>query len=202
MPITVRLPKRFTAVAIAALAATAGIATLGTTPAVADHNKSDKNVPMVGGAAMYPTKTIVENAVNSKDHTTLVAAVKAAGLVETLSSPGPFTVFAPTNSAFAKLPAGTVETLVKPENKATLTKILTYHVVPGKVTAGQLIQMISAGGGKATLTTVEGGKLTAKVMDGKVVVTDAKGGMAKVTQADVMQSNGVIHVTDGVFLPG
>lgn len=159
-------------------------------------------VPMVGGAAMYPTKNIVENAVNSADHTTLVAAVKAAGLVDALSGPGPFTVFAPTNAAFAKLPAGTVETLVKPENKATLTSILTYHVVPGRVSAAQVIQMINAGGGKAQLKTLNGGILTASLVGGKVVLTDAKGGKATVTQADVFQSNGVIHVTDTVSLPG
>ncbi|MFM7348132.1 MAG: fasciclin domain-containing protein [Erythrobacter sp.] len=183
-----------TAFAAAALAATAGLAAA---PALADGN-----APIVGGAAMYPTKTIVENAVNSKDHTTLVAAVKAAGLVEALSGPGPFTVFAPTNAAFAKLPAGTVETLVKPENKALLTSILTYHVVPGKVAAGELIAMIKAGGGKAELKTLNGGILTARVEGGKVVLTDAKGGTATVTQADVVQSNGVIHVTDSVSLPG
>jgi uncharacterized surface protein with fasciclin (FAS1) repeats len=159
-------------------------------------------VPMVGGAAMYPTRNIVENAVNSADHTTLVAAVKAAGLVETLSGPGPFTVFAPTNAAFAMLPAGTVETLVKPENKAMLTSILTYHVVPGRMTAADLIAAIQAGGGKATLTTVQGGTLTASGMGGMVMLTDAKGRMVHVTQADVLQSNGVIHVTDGVSLPG
>jgi uncharacterized surface protein with fasciclin (FAS1) repeats len=157
--------------------------------------------PMVGGAAMYPMKTIVENAVNSKDHTTLVAAVQAAGLVDTLNSAGPFTVFAPTNAAFAKLPAGTVETLLKPENKDTLVKILTYHVVAGKVTAAELIKMIKAGGGSASLTTVAGGKLVASLMGGKVMLTDEKGGMATVTQADVMQKNGVIHVTDAVSLP-
>ncbi|WP_298194716.1 fasciclin domain-containing protein [Novosphingobium sp.] len=157
--------------------------------------------PMVGGAEMFPMKTIVENAVNSQDHTTLVAAVKAAGLVETLSSTGPFTVFAPTNAAFAKLPAGTVDTLLKPENKATLVKILTYHVVPGKVTAADLVAQIKAGGGSATLTTASGGKLVASLTDGKVMLTDEKGGMATVTQADVLQSNGVIHVTDAVSLP-
>jgi uncharacterized surface protein with fasciclin (FAS1) repeats len=179
-------------IAAAALAATAS-------PALA-HAKHN-HYPMVGGAAMYPMKTIVENAVNSQDHTTLVAAVKAAGLVDTLNSAGPFTVFAPTNAAFAKLPAGTVETLLKPENKDTLVKILTYHVVAGKVTATQLIKMIKAGGGSATLTTVAGGKLVASLMGGKVMLTDEKGGMATVTQADVMQSNGVIHVTDAVSLP-
>ena len=159
-------------------------------------------VPMVGGAPMYPTKTIVENAVNSADHTTLVAAVKAAGLVDTLSGPGPFTVFAPTNDAFAKLPAGTVDTLLKPENKAMLTSALTYHVVPGRITAADLMAMIKAGGGWAKLTTVQGGTLTASMMGDMVMLTDAKGGIAHVTQADVMQSNGVIHVTDAVSLPG
>ena len=156
---------------------------------------------MVGGAAMYPNKTIVENAVNSRDHTTLVAAVKAAGLVETLSGPGPFTVFAPTNAAFAKLPAGAVDTLLKPENKAMLTQVLTYHVVPGRVTAAQLMQMIRAGGGAATLTTVEGSPLTARMDGRRVMLFDEKGGMAMVTQTDVMQSNGVIHVTDTVSMP-
>jgi uncharacterized surface protein with fasciclin (FAS1) repeats len=156
----------------------------------------------VGGAAMYPSRNIIENAVNSADHTTLVAAVKAAGLVETLSGPGPFTVFAPTNAAFAKLPAGTVETLLKPENKAMLQSVLTYHVVPGRVTAADLMQQIRAGGGSARLTTVQGGTLTARMQGNSVVLVDAKGGTATVTQADVMQSNGVIHVTDSVSLPG
>lgn len=157
--------------------------------------------PMVGGAAMYPTKDIIDNAVNSKDHTTLVAAVKAAGLVETLKGPGPFTVFAPTNAAFAKLPAGTVETLVKPENKDTLTKILTYHVVAGKVSAADLMAQVKAGGGKATLTTVQGEPLTAWVQGSSVYLQDAKGGKSKVTIADVNQSNGVIHVIDTVLMP-
>lgn len=157
--------------------------------------------PMVGGAAMYPTKNIVENAVNSNDHTTLVAAVKAAGLVETLSGPGPFTVFAPTNAAFAKLPAGTVETLVKPENKGMLTSILTYHVVSGTMTGADIMKAIEAGGGTATLTTVNGGTLTAKMMGETIMLTDAKGGMAHVTTGNVMQSNGVIHVIDSVLLP-
>ena len=157
--------------------------------------------PMVGGAAMYPTKNIIENAVNSKDHTTLVAAVKAAGLVDTLSSPGPFTVFAPTNAAFARLPAGTVDTLLKPENKGTLTAVLTYHVVAGRVNSGQLIKMINAGHGKAVLTTVNGEKLIAKKMGSKIMLVDAKGGRATVTIANVMQSNGVIHVIDRVLLP-
>ena len=157
--------------------------------------------PMVGGAAMLPTKTIVENALNSKDHTTLVAAVKAAGLVETLSGPGPFTVFAPTNAAFAKLPAGTVDTLVKPENKATLTKILTYHVVSGKMTSKDIAAAIKTGKGTATLTTVQGEPLTAAMKAGKLVLTDAKGGTSTVTIKDVMQSNGVIHVVDTVLMP-
>jgi uncharacterized surface protein with fasciclin (FAS1) repeats len=162
---------------------------------------STSKTVMVGGAPMYPTKNIIENAVNSKDHTTLVAAVKAAGLVETLSGAGPFTVFAPTNAAFAKLPAGTVDTLVKPENKATLTSILTYHVVPGKVSAADVVAAIKAGGGKAVLTTVQGGKLTATMMGNRVMLTDAKGGMSHVTIADVNQSNGVIHVVDTVLMP-
>ena len=157
--------------------------------------------PMVGGAAMYPTKDIVDNAVNSKDHTTLVAAVKAAGLVDTLKSPGPFTVFAPTNEAFAVLPAGTVDTLLKPENKAKLTSVLTYHVVAGKMDAAALIAAVKAGGGKATLKTVEGDPLTVMVSGGKVMVMDESGGTATVTIADVYQSNGVIHVVDKVLLP-
>lgn len=159
------------------------------------------NVPTVGGAPMYPNKTIVENASQSADHTTLVAAVTAAGLAETLSGPGPFTVFAPTNAAFAKLPAGAVEGLLKPEAKADLTKVLTYHVVPGDVTAAQLTQQIQAGGGRAELTTVQGGKLIASLEGGSVVITDAKGGKATVTQADVDQSNGVVHVVDTVLMP-
>ena len=156
---------------------------------------------MVGGAPMYANKDIIDNAVNSKDHTTLVAAVKAAGLVDTLKGPGPFTVFAPTNAAFAALPAGTVDTLLKPENKGTLTSVLTYHVVPGRVDAAALQAQIAAGGGKAMLKTVAGGTLTATPSGGKVMITDAKGGMAHVTIADVYQSNGVIHVVDKVLLP-
>lgn len=156
---------------------------------------------MVGGAAMYPSKNIVENAVNSKDHTTLVAAVTAAGLVETLQSAGPFTVFAPTNAAFGKLPAGTVETLVKPENKATLTAILTYHVVAGKLSASDIVAKIKAGNGTAKMTTVQGGTLKASLKGKSVVLTDEKGGMSTVTIADVNQSNGVIHVIDTVVLP-
>ena len=157
--------------------------------------------PMVGGAPMYPTKTIVENAVNSKDHTTLAAAVKAAGLVETLNSAGPFTVFAPTNAAFAKLPAGTVESLVKPENKAQLTSILTYHVVPGRLTAGQIQAMAAKHHGTATLTTVQGEPLKLTKAKGYWWVIDSKGGKAKITIANVMQSNGVIHVIDTVLMP-
>ena len=156
---------------------------------------------MVGGAAMYPSKNIVENAVNSKDHTTLVAAVKAAGLVETLQSAGPFTVFAPTNAAFNKLPKGTVETLVMPENKETLTKILTYHVVPGKISSKELMKMIKKGGGKYMAKTVEGEELTFMMKGNNVMIMDAKGGSSKVTIADVNQSNGVIHVIDTVLMP-
>jgi uncharacterized surface protein with fasciclin (FAS1) repeats len=163
------------------------------------HASAQKD-PMVGGAAMYPTKNIVENAVNSKDHTTLVAAVKAAGLVDTLESPGPFTVFAPTNEAFDKLPAGTVDTLLKPENLAQLKKILTYHVVAGKLTAKDIAKQIKAGGGKATLTTVEGGTLTAMMQGDKLVLTDEKGGTATVTIENVYQSNGVIDVIDTVLM--
>jgi uncharacterized surface protein with fasciclin (FAS1) repeats len=182
-------------IAVAAVAIGAGAAA-GVGVVAAQAN------PMVGGAAMYENKTIVENAMNSKDHTTLVAAVKAAGLVDTLQGPGPFTVFAPTNEAFDKLPAGTVQSLTQPENKDALVKILTYHVVPGHLTASDLKRMIAAGGGKATLTTVEGEPLM--VSDGgmgHLVLTDAKGGMSTITTADVMQSNGVIHVVDTVLMP-
>ncbi len=157
--------------------------------------------PMVGGAAMYKTKNIVENAVNSKDHTTLVAAVKAAGLVDTLMSAGPFTVFAPVNSAFDKLPAGTVETLLKPENKAMLVKILTYHVIAGNFSSKDVIKAIKKGKGTAEFTTVAGGKLKASIVGGKVVLMDEKGGKSMVTIADVKQSNGVIHVVDTVLMP-
>jgi uncharacterized surface protein with fasciclin (FAS1) repeats len=157
--------------------------------------------PTVGGAEMYPTKTIVQNAVNSPIHTTLVAAVKAGGLVDTLNSPGPFTVFAPTNDAFAKLPSGTVDTLVKPENKATLDKILTYHVVAGRISSKQIAGMIKKGGGKATLKTVQGEDLIASMMGDKIMLTDSKGGMCTITTADVFQSNGVIHVVDTVLMP-
>jgi uncharacterized surface protein with fasciclin (FAS1) repeats len=158
--------------------------------------------PLVGGQKMYPTKNIIENAVNSADHTTLVAAVKAAGLVDTLEGTGPFTVFAPTNEAFAKLPAGTVDSLLKPENKATLTKVLTYHVVAGRLSAHDLMQKIKDGNGTAELTTVEGGKLWVMLHDGKhIELKDEKGGVAMVTIANVFQSNGVIHVIDTVVMP-
>jgi uncharacterized surface protein with fasciclin (FAS1) repeats len=157
---------------------------------------------MVGGAPMYATRNIIENAVNSRDHTTLVAAVKAAGLVDTLSGAGPFTVFAPVNAAFDRLPAGTVTTLLRPENKAMLQSVLTYHVVPGKLTAANLMSRIQAGGGTARLTTAQGGTLTARMSGRNIVLTDAKGGMSTVIQGDVMQSNGVIHVTNAVSLPG
>ena len=158
--------------------------------------------PMVGGAPMYRTKDIVDNAVNSADHTTLVAAVKAAGLVETLKGKGPFTVFAPTNAAFDKLPAGTVDTLLKPENKDMLTKVLTYHVVAGRYDSKRLMQLIKKGGGQATLKTVSGGALVARMngMNG-ISLTDEKGGTSNVTTADVYQSNGVIHVVDTVLMP-
>ncbi len=156
---------------------------------------------MVGGAAMFPNKDIIDNAVNSKDHTTLVAAVKAAGLVDTLKTPGPFTVFAPTNAAFAALPAGTVDTLLKPENKATLTKILTAHVVPGKLDAAALSQRVMAGNGRATLTTASGDSLVVTTSGSNVMVTDEKGGTAMVSIANVYQSNGVIHVVNKVLVP-
>lgn len=170
------------------------------TMAITTQVYAQKN-PMVGGAEMYSTKDIVDNAVNSKDHTTLVAAVKAAGLVETLKGAGPFTVFAPTNAAFDKLPAGTVGNLVKPENKATLTKILTYHVVAGKMDSKAIAAAIKAGGGKAELTTVEGGKLWVSMEGKKLVLKDEKGGKSTVTIANVNQKNGIIHVIDSVLMP-
>jgi uncharacterized surface protein with fasciclin (FAS1) repeats len=157
--------------------------------------------PTVGGAAMYANKNIIQNAVNSPINKTLVAAVKAAGLVDTLSGPGPFTVFAPTDDAFAKLPPGTVDTLVKPESHDTLVKILTYHVVPGKITAKQIEKGIKKGGGKYVMKTVQGEDLTASMSGSNIVLTDAKGGTATITTADVMQSNGVIHVIDTVLMP-
>ena len=189
---------RLAALLCAAMATPALIAGV---PALAESGHSAHRAVMVGGAAMLPARNIVENAVNSADHTTLVAAVKAAGLVETLASAGPFTVFAPTNAAFAKLPAGTVETLVQPEQKAALTKILTYHVVSGNVSSAQLVRMIRAGRGKAELTTVSGGKLTARMNGRGIVLVDEMGGRSRVTQANVVQSNGVIHVTDSVSMP-
>ena len=191
------MSKRFTLIAAAAaLALVAGAAA----PFSAE-SKSEKTVN-VGGAPMYPSKNIIQNAVNSKDHTTLVAAVKAAGLVDTLSGPGPFTVFAPTNKAFAKLPAGTVDNLIKPGNKATLTEILTYHVVPGRMTAANLMKSIKDGEGEAKLKTVSGDSLMVKQAGpGKLTITDTKGDVAMVTIADVLQSNGVIHVIDTVLLP-
>src|SRR5271154_5482098 len=157
--------------------------------------------PMVGGAAMYPTKDIVDNAVNSADHTTLVAAVKAAGLVDTLKGPGPFTVFAPTNEAFAKLPMGTVDTLLKPENKDMLTKVLTYHVVSGRLSTNDIRKLIKAGHGTAELKTVSGGSLWAMEQDGKIILKDEKGGMSAITIPDVFQSNGVIQVVNTVLMP-
>jgi uncharacterized surface protein with fasciclin (FAS1) repeats len=170
------------------------------TMAVTTQVYAQKN-PMVGGAEMYSTKDIVDNAVNSKDHTTLVAAVKAAGLVEILKGAGPFTVFAPTNAAFDKLPAGTVDNLVKPENKATLTKILTYHVVAGKLDSKAIAKAIKVGGGKLELTTVEGGKLWASMEGKKLILKDEKGGTSTVTIANVNQKNGIIHVIDTVLMP-
>jgi uncharacterized surface protein with fasciclin (FAS1) repeats len=170
------------------------------TVAMASLTFAAKN-PIVGGKEMFPNKNIIENAVNSADHTTLVAAVKAAGLVDTLQGAGPFTVFAPTNAAFAKLPAGTVDTLLKPENKPTLTKVLTYHVVAGRLSSMDLKKAIKAGNGSATLKTVSGGTLWATMQGNDVVLKDEKGGMSKVTQANVFQSNGVIHVIDTVVLP-
>lgn len=181
--------RSFIALVVLALGMTAGVSA----------QKMDN--PMVGGAAMYKTKNIVENAVNSKDHTTLVAAVQAAGLVDTLKGPGPFTVFAPVNSAFDALPAGTVATLLKPENKGLLTKILTYHVVAGNYDSKAIAKAIKKGHGRATFTTVAGGQLTAMMQGNNLVLMDEKGGMSTVTIADVRQSNGVIHVVNSVLMP-
>jgi uncharacterized surface protein with fasciclin (FAS1) repeats len=177
-----------------ALFAGVAFSALALTSTFALPARAEEKTVMVGGAAMYPSKNIIQNAVNSKDHTTLVAAVKAAGLVETLEGKGPFTVFAPTNAAFGKLPAGTVDNLVKPENKATLTKILTYHVVPGKLSAADLKDGMK-------LKTAEGEQLSVKHQDGKVWIVDAKGGTSMVTISNVNQSNGVIHVVDTVLMP-
>lgn len=181
------------AVCVLVLAAVSGI--------VAQDSMGMKQDPMVGGAAMYASKDIVDNAVNSADHTTLVAAVKAAGLVDTLKGPGPFTVFAPTNEAFAKLPAGTLDTLLKPENKEMLTKVLTYHVVAGHLSAADLHKMIKAGHGTAELKTASGGTLWAMEKDGKIMLKDEKGGMSTIEIANVFQSNGVIQVVDTVLMP-
>jgi uncharacterized surface protein with fasciclin (FAS1) repeats len=190
--------KRISAFLLAGVTAFAISATVaGLVPVSASETTT-----MVGGAPMYPSRNIVQNAVNSKDHTTLVAAVKAAGLVQTLEGPGPFTVFAPTNDAFAKLPDGTVATLLKPENKQTLTNVLTYHVVPGRLTTKDLRERIVAGGGKAELNTVQGGTLTIQEKNGKLWVIDAKGDTAEITISNVMQSNGVIQVINTVMLPG
>ena len=182
------------------------IASFGVSSISAQDMKDDKMMkksgnPMVGGAAMYKNKNIVENAMNSKDHETLVAAVKAAGLVETLQSKGPFTVFAPTNAAFGMLPAGTVDTLLKTENKAMLTKVLTYHVVAGNMDSKKIMKAIKKGNGKAMFKTVAGGMLTASMNGNTLILTDEKGGMSRVTIANVKQSNGVIHVVDTVLMP-
>jgi uncharacterized surface protein with fasciclin (FAS1) repeats len=186
--------KKFFAIVFAA-----AVLTLGSSAAFAQMMM--KEDPMVGGAAMYPSKTIVANAMNSADHTTLVAAVKAAGLVDTLNSKGPFTVFAPTNSAFDQLPAGTVDMLLKPENKAMLSKILTYHVVAGRYDSKALAKLIKKGNGQAWLKTVSGGNLTVMMVGSNIVVRDEKGGTSTVTIGDVYQSNGVIHVVNAVLLP-
>ena len=186
--------------AIAALIG-AGSAGMPATAFAQDAKAMSSDMPMVGGAPMDPQKTIVENASQAKNLTTLVAAVKAAGLVDTLSGKGPFTVFAPTNAAFEKLPKGTVDTLLKPENKDMLVKILTYHVVPAKATSEAAMKMIKDDGGAHNVTTVEGGTITLKMDGDKLVVIDEKGGGAAVTQADVMQSNGVVHVIDTVLMP-
>src|ERR1700726_3426209 len=189
------MSKRF------ALLATAAALAFGVVAAAPVYAQMAEKTVTVGGAPMFPSKNIIQNAVNSKDPPPRVAAVKAAGLVDTLSGPGPFTVFAPTNEAFAKLPAGTVDTLLKPENKATLTKVLTYHVVSGKLGAAELKKQIKEGKGKAELTTVEGGKLWASLHEGHIMLTDEKGGTSTVTIPNVFQSNGVIHVVDTVVMP-
>jgi uncharacterized surface protein with fasciclin (FAS1) repeats len=202
MGATSNLQEDFMNIARTAALATAAAITfagLAAAPTLAQP-MTDKTV-MVGGAAMYPNKNIIQNAVNSKDHTTLVTAVKAAGLVDTLSGTGPFTVFAPTNKAFEMLPKGTVESLLKPENKDKLTKVLTYHVVKANALSSAIAKMIKDDGGKHTITTVSGGKLVAWMKDGKLVLEDENGGTATVTIANVRQSNGVIHVVDHVLLP-
>jgi uncharacterized surface protein with fasciclin (FAS1) repeats len=184
------------------LSSACAVALMGAALVAAAPQKSfAEDTKMVGGAAMYPSKNIIENAVNSKDHTTLVAAVKAAGLVDTLSGPGPFTVFAPTNAAFDMLPKGTVESLLKPENKDKLVKILTYHVVKANALAPAIQKMVKDDGGKHMVTTVAGNKLAVTTKDGKIMLEDESGGTATVTIQDVRQSNGVIHVIDHVLLP-
>jgi uncharacterized surface protein with fasciclin (FAS1) repeats len=194
-------PLAFALVSAVALSACMGGMHHSDSPMASNGMAAMHADPMVGGAAMYASKDIIDNAVNSKDHTTLVAAVKAAGLVATLKGPGPFTVFAPTNAAFDMLPAGTVDTLLKPANKATLTKVLTYHVVPGRLDSAALAEKIEDGGGTATLTTVQGEPLKVSMQGSSVVVTDTKGNVATVTTADVYQKNGVIHVVDKVLMP-
>jgi uncharacterized surface protein with fasciclin (FAS1) repeats len=190
----------FKSVKTLAVATAISVATFGVATSLIAA-QPEKTV-VVGGAPMFPSKTIVDNAVNSKDHTTLVAAVKAAGLVDTLKGPGPFTVFAPVNTAFEKLPAGTVDTLLKPENKKALTGVLTYHVVSGRFTADELAQKVDSMGGKFTLKSVQGGALTVeKASADQLIVTDSKGGKANITISNVLQSNGVIHVVDSVLLP-
>lgn len=199
--------KTLIAGAVLAMGVTAGCMSAGAmdasaaSPPMSSAGMQQVQNPMVGGAAMYASKDIIDNAMNSKDHTTLVAAVKAAGLVDTLKGPGPFTVFAPTNAAFDALPAGTVDKLLQPSMKGELTKVLTYHVVPGNIDAASLMRMIKAGGGQAMLKTAQGEDLTARADGGKVTLTDAKGNVANVTIADVRQSNGVIHVVDKVLMP-
>jgi uncharacterized surface protein with fasciclin (FAS1) repeats len=198
MEIVMKLSRTAALATVAAAALALGA--FAASPSFAQMKKNENTVT-VGGAPMYPSKNIIENAVNSKDHTTLVAAVKAAGLVETLQGAGPFTVFAPTNAAFKKLPAGTVETLLKPENKAMLAKVLTYHVVAGRMSAKDLMEAAKKGGGKAKLKTVEGEELTVEAKGNTLTIWDAKGGVSKVTIQNVFQSNGVIHVVDTVVMP-
>lgn len=198
---TMKINQRMRSLAIGLSLALTSMAVVPVVMAGSMDSMAMSKTVMVGGAAMYPSRNIIQNAANSKDHTTLVAAVKAAGLVDTLSGKGPFTVFAPTNEAFAALPAGTVDNLLKPENKATLTKILTYHVVAGKMTSHDLAKAVMAGGGKAVLKTVEGDSITVSKDGSAWTVTDDKGNVANITIPDVMQSNGVIFVIDKVLMP-
>lgn len=195
MPLRLWRVSKFASRIIAITVMTSVFSTIGIARMAKNTN------PLVGGAPMFASKNIVENAQNSKDYTTLIAAVKAAGLVDTLQSAGPFTVFAPTNAAFAKLPAGTVETLIKPENKDTLTSILAYHIVLGRMTTADIAKAIKAGGGKASLTTLNGETLTARMIGKRLVLIDSGGGRSIITIANVIQSNGVIHVVDRVVLP-